>query len=142
MAHGMGLARFGKLSVDRTKVWANASKCRETGYGRILRNERGLEAEVGALPDRARDTGAREDERFGESFRGDGLPEALHRRGDRLAAVRAAKGHLEASQREADDARGCRSEWKRNPKDGRPYKRATGSWTGRRRTTSPTPAAP
>ena len=54
------------------------------------------------MPDQARDTDAQEGERFGESFRGDGLPEELRRRGDRLAAIEAAKEHLEAAQREAD----------------------------------------
>ena len=118
--------RFGKLSVDGTKVRANASKRKATGYGRMLRRERELEAEIGALPNRARDTDAREDERFGEAFRGDGLPEELRRHGDRLAAIRAAKEDLEAEQREADDARRRKPGRERDPKGGRPYKRAYG----------------
>ena len=40
-ACGMGLARFGKLSVDGTKVRTNASQRKATGYGRMLRRERG-----------------------------------------------------------------------------------------------------
>ena len=54
------------------------------------------------------------------------LPEELRRREDRLAAIVAAKARLEAAQREADDARGRRPEWERNPKGGQPYKRAYG----------------
>ena len=129
----MGLARFGKLSVDGTKVRANASKRKATGYGRMLRRERELEAGIGALPDRARDTDAREDERFGEAFRGDELPEELRRRGDRLAAIRAAKEDLEAEQRGADDARGREPGRERNPKGGRPCKRAYGEPDGKAR---------
>ena len=33
---------------------------------------------------------------------------------------------MEAGQREADDARGCRPEWKRAPKGRQPYERACG----------------
>ena len=58
------------------------------------------------MPDRARDTDAREDERFGVAFRVDKLPKKLRRREDRLAVIRAVKGDLEAEQREAEDARG------------------------------------
>ena len=67
--------------------------------------------EIEAL--QARDTDAEEDTRFGESLRGDELPEELRRRADRLAAIVAAKARLEATQREADDARGRRPEWER-----------------------------
>ena len=67
------------------------------------------------------DKDAAEDERFGESSRGDELPEELRRREDRLAAIRAARERLEARQREADDARGRKPDSKRNPRGGRPY---------------------
>ena len=104
--------------------------------------EAGVEAGIGTLPNRARDTDAQEDERFREAFRGDGLPEELRRRGERLEAVRAAKERLEAAQRGADDACGA------GP-NGSVISRATsrtsapaGSRTGRRRATPPTPTAP
>ena len=131
VARRMGLARFGKLSVDGTKVRANAGKRKAMSYDRMLRRERELEAEIEALLTRARDTDAREDERFGESFRGDELPEELRRHGDRLAAIRAAKERLEAARREADDARGRGPGRERNPKGGRPYKRACGEPDGK-----------
>ena len=131
VARRMGLARFGKLSVDGTKVRANASKRKAMSYGRMLRRERELEAEIGALLNRARDTDAREDELFGEAFRGDELPEELRRREDRLTASRAAKEDPEAEQRGADDARGREPGRKRNPKGGRPYKRAYGEPEGK-----------
>ncbi len=50
----------------------------------------------------------------------------MRRREDRLAAIRAAKGRLEARQREADEARGRKPGQKRNPKGGRAYKREYG----------------
>ena len=85
---------------------ANASKRKAMSYGRMGEEERRLGAEIEALLKQARDTDAEEDARFGESLRGDELPEELRRREDRLAAIVAAKERLEASQREADDARG------------------------------------
>ena len=140
VARGMGLAHFGTLSVDGTKVRANAGNRRAAGYGRMLRKGRGLEAEIEALLNRARNTDAAEDARFGEAFRGDEVPEGLRRREDRLAAIDAAMGRLEAERREADDAGGPGRE--RNPRGGRPYKRAHGGRTGRRGATSPTRKAP
>ena len=106
LAREVGLARFGKLSVDGTKVRANASKRKAMSYGRMGEEERRLEAEIEALLNTARATDAEEDARFGESLRGDELPEELRRRKDRLAAIRAAKERLESAQREADDAGG------------------------------------
>ena len=101
LARELGLARFGKLSIDGTKVRANASKRKAMSYGRMVAEERRLEGEVEALLSTARDTDVAEDARFGEAFRGDELPQELHRREDRLAAIRAAKARLEARQREA-----------------------------------------
>ena len=126
LARELGLARFGKLSIDGTKVRANASKRKAMSYGRMVEEERRLEEEVEALLSMVRDTDVAEDARFGEAFRGDELPQELHRREDRLAAIRAAKARLEARQREADDARGRKPGMKRNPKGGRPYKREYG----------------
>ena len=138
----MGLLSFGKLSIDGTKVRANASKRKAMSYGRMREEERRLEEEIEALLKQARDTDAEEDARFGESLRGDELPEELRRREDRLAAIVAAKARLEAAQREADDARGRRPEWERNPKVGSHTSALTGNPKTRRRATSPTPTAP
>ena len=69
---------------------------------------------------------AEEDERWGEDLRGDELPEELQRREKRLAAIQAAKARLEAAQRGRDDERGREPGQDRNPRGGRPYKRAYG----------------
>ena len=126
LARETGVANFGKLSIDGTKVRANASKRKAMSYGRMLEEERRLEGEIEALLSRARETDAAEDARFGEAHRGDELPEELRRREDRLAAIRAARARLEARQREADEARGREPGSKRNRKGGRPYKREYG----------------
>ena len=126
LAAETGVANFGKLSIDGTKVRANASKRKAMSYSRMIEEEKRLQDEIEALVSRARETDAAEDARFGEDFRGDELPGELSRREDRLAAIRAAKARLEARQREADDARGRQPGMKRNPKGGRPYKREYG----------------
>ena len=126
LAREMGVAQFGKLSIDGTKVRANASKRKAMSYGRMLEEEQRLEGEIAALLEQARATDAAEDERFGEAVRGDALPQELRRREDRLAAIRAAKARLEARQREVDDARGRKPGVKRNPRGGRPYQREYG----------------
>ena len=126
LAAETGVANFGKLSIDGTKVRTNASKRKAMSYKRMREEEKRLGGEIEALVDRARAVDAEEDARFGEDCRGDELPQELSRREDRLAAIRAAKDRLEARQREADDARGRKPGMKRNPKGGRPYKRDYG----------------
>ncbi len=91
VAREMGLASFGKLSRDGTKVRANASKRKAMSDGRMGEEKRRLEGGIEALLPTARDTEAEEDARCGESLRGDELPEELRRREDRLAAIVAAK---------------------------------------------------
>ena len=124
---------LGRVSVDGTKVRANASKRKAMSYGRMVTEEprleeeiRALKAEIQALVEKAEAVDEAEDERYGEEARGDELPEELKRREDRLAAIREAKARLEAGQRVADDARGRKPGQKRNPKGGRPYKREYG----------------
>lgn len=131
LAAETGVAHFGKLSIDGTKVRANASKRKAMSYSRMLQEEKRLEGEIEALLDRAGAVDAEEDARFGEDLRGDELPEELRRREDRLEAIRAAKARLEARQREADEARGRKPGQTRNPRGGRPYKRDYGEPDGK-----------
>ena len=90
VAREMGLARFGKLSVDGTKVRANASKRKAMSYERMGKEAARLQAEIEALLTKAGMVDAEEDERC-EDLRGDELPEELQRREKRLAAIQAAK---------------------------------------------------
>ena len=120
------LARFGKLSIDGTKVRANASKRKAMSDGRMAKEERRLRGEIEARLAAAGAADAAEDARVGADVRGDELPAEWRRREDRLAAIRAAKSRLEAQQRAADDARGRQPDQDRNPKGGQPYKRSYG----------------
>ena len=117
LARELGLARFGKLSIDGTKGRANASQRKAMSSGRMAKEERRRRGEMEA---RLAAADAAED------VRGDELPAELRRREDRLAAIRAAKSRLEAQQRAADDARGRQPDQDRNPKGGPPYTRSYG----------------
>ena len=78
VAREMGLARFGKLSVDGTKVRANASKRKAMSYERMGKEAARLQAEIEALLTKAGMVDAEEDERWGEDFRGDELPRSCN----------------------------------------------------------------
>ena len=53
VAREMGVVRFGTLSVDGTKVRANASKRKAMSYGRMLKEEARLKEEIAGLLDEA-----------------------------------------------------------------------------------------
>ena len=141
VAREMGLARFGKLSVDGTKVRANASKRKAMSYERMGKEASRLQAEIEALLTKAGMVDAEEDERWGEDFRGDELPEELQRREKRLAAIQAAKARLEAAQRGRDDERGASLGRTAIPGAGGPTSGPTASPSRRRRAISPIPRA-
>ncbi len=71
VARGMGVARFGTLSVDGAKARANASKRKATIHERMLKEETRLKGGIRWLPDQAGRVGAEEDERRGKEMRGD-----------------------------------------------------------------------
>ena len=126
LAQEMGVVRFGTLSVDGTKVRANASKRKAMSYGRMVEEEARLRSEIEEMMRRAEAADEAEDASYGEGVRGDEMPEELKRREDRLAAIVAAKKRLEAAQRGADEARGRKPGEERNPKGGRRYTRGYG----------------
>ena len=84
------LSRFGTVSLDGTKLHANASRHRALSYGHAEKIEAQLEAEVQemlALAEAADRRGVPE---------GVDLPAEIARREDRLAAIAAAKATIEA----------------------------------------------
>lgn len=99
LARASGLVGLGRVSVDGTRVRANASKRKVMSYRRMVQEESRLEAEIGVQVERAEATDEAEDEHFGEGARGDEPPVGLKRREDRMAAIRAAEARLEAEQK-------------------------------------------
>lgn len=106
IAREAGAVKLGTLAIDGTKVKANASKRKAMSYGRMLEQERRLEAEIAALTAEAEAVDAAEDRDHGGEQRGDELPEELRLRASRLSKIRQAKARLEARQAEADRAKG------------------------------------
>ena len=89
------LVKLGHVSLDGTKMKANASKHKAMSYGRMEEKEKELEREVEELLRKAESVDAEEDKRYGKGIRGDELPEELQFREKRLAKIREAKKALE-----------------------------------------------
>jgi hypothetical protein len=81
IAKEMGLLKLGKVSLDGTKVKANASKHRALSWGHACKIEKQLQDEVEELMRLARDADA------ADIPEGMDIPEELTRRQDRLAAI-------------------------------------------------------
>ena len=94
-----GLVRLGHVSLDGTKMKANASKHKAMSYKRMKEEEARLGAEVKELLKRAEAVDAEEDQRYGKNKRGDELPEELAFRESRLKKIREAREALEAEAR-------------------------------------------
>jgi transposase len=101
-----GLVKLGHVSLDGTKIKANASKHKAMSYKRMRDEEARLEAEVKELLAKAETTDAEEDREYGEDKRGDELPEELAFREKRLKKIREAREALEVeAKREAKSAK-------------------------------------
>jgi transposase len=96
-----GLVKLGHVSLDGTKVKANASKHHSLSYGRLKVAEEELAAKVAVLLAQAQQVDEEEDARYGKGVRGDELPAALRSHQQRLAKLREAKAALERRARQA-----------------------------------------
>jgi len=117
VARESGTAKLGRVSLDGTKVKANASKHKSMSYGRMEEKERQLEEEVAQLLAQAGAADEEEDRRHGDR-RGDELPEELQRRQTRLAKIKEAKKALEQRARDKAAAAGKSEEEAHQAKPG------------------------
>jgi len=98
IAHELGVLKLGTISVDGSKVHADASKSHAVSYGRLLQMERRLSAEVAELI------------ALGETADQEGLPEGMDLefeialREERLLNLEQAKVVLEARAEERHQA--------------------------------------
>jgi transposase len=99
MALESGAVKLGRVSVDGTKVKANASKHKAMSYGRMKEKQEQLREEVKQLLAQAEAADEEEDRRHGDK-RGGELPEELRRRETRLAKIKQAKKVVEQRARE------------------------------------------
>lgn len=100
MCERAGLVKLGHVSIDGSKLRANASKHKAMSYERMCEKEEQLAAEVEQLLRAAAETDAAEDAAYGKGVRGDDLPAELARRESRLVKIREAKASLEAEATE------------------------------------------
>jgi hypothetical protein len=101
VAQGAGLKKVGHLSVDGTKVKANASKHKAMSYGRMEEAAQKLDEQVGKLLEEAAALDEQEDARHGRGRRGDELPEELKDPATRAERLRQARRQLEAEKKVA-----------------------------------------
>jgi transposase len=101
-----GLVRLGHISLDGTKVRANASKHKAMSYGRMLQKEPVLAAEVARWLEEGQREDAAEDSEHGPDDDGWSLPEEFKETQRRLDRIRAGKARLEERSREQAIAQG------------------------------------
>lgn len=94
-----GLLKVGRLSLDGTKIKANASRNKAMSYDHMEPKAEQLQQEIDALLARANDADATDDDQFGD-LAGDEIPEELKRRESRLAKILEAKKALEEGARQ------------------------------------------
>jgi transposase len=97
LAKEMGLFKLGKVSLDGTKVKANASKHKAMSWGYANRLEEQLRREVQELLRQAEQADAEDEAEID-------IPDELARREDRLAAIEKAKAEIERRARERFEA--------------------------------------
>jgi transposase len=95
-----GLVKLGHVSLDGTKMKANASKHKAMSYQRMKDEQARLSKLVEELLAKAEQTDRQEDATYGSGKRGDELPEELRRAKSRLVRIRKAKDELEAEAKQ------------------------------------------
>lgn len=90
-----GLIKAGHISLDGTKIKANASKHKAMSFRRMGEREKHLQNEIDRLLENAEKADNEEDRLYGKGHRGDELPEELAFREKRLKKIREAKKALE-----------------------------------------------
>ncbi len=109
LALEVGAVKVGRVSLDGTKLKANASKHKAMSYGRMIEKQQQLKDEVKRLLEQAEAADEAEDREYGDK-RGDELPEELRRRETRLARIKEAKKVLEQRARDKALAEGKSAE--------------------------------
>jgi transposase len=95
IAHEMGILKIGKISLDGTKIKANASKHKSLSWPHALKLEKQLKDEIEELMRLAEKADA------ADSLNGMDIPEELSRRQDRISEITRARKEIErrAAQR-------------------------------------------
>jgi transposase len=118
MALECGAIKLGRVSLDGTKLKANASKHKAMSYARMQQKQKQLKEEVKQLLDQAAAADEQEDRQYGNQ-RGDELPEELRRRETRLAKIKEAKKVIEQRARDkaAEEGQSAEEAKRAKPED-------------------------
>lgn len=122
VAKVMGVFKLGKVSLDGTKIKANASKHKAMSWGYANQLEEQLRREVQELLRRAEQADAEDEPEVD-------IPDELARRADRLAAIKKAKEEIERRAQERFEAEQAEHEAKlkqRKDKEAKTGKKASG----------------
>jgi transposase len=99
-----GLVKLGHVSLDGTKIKANASKHKAMSYERMHQTEKRLRQEVREWFRQAKSADDTEDRQHGSARRGDEMPGWVADKQQRIAKIREAREALEAEARAAGQA--------------------------------------
>ena len=138
LCRASGLVKLGHVSIDGSKIKANASKHKAMSYERMCEAERKIAEEVERLLAEAERIDAEEDAQYGKGKRGDELPAELARRESRLEKIREAKAALEAEAKAAAELKAA--EAKAKLKERAEKEEETGKKPGGRPPSVPNPA--
>jgi transposase len=106
MCRQAGLIRLGHVSLDGTKVRANASKHKAMSYERLLAKRKLLEAEIEGWFKQAEAADSEEDAEHGSDDDGFSLPADWRETAKRLAKIAAAQALLEEKARQRAEREG------------------------------------
>ena len=129
IAQEAGLLKVGKVSLDGTKVKANASKHKALSYKHIKKLQSQLEAEVESLLKKAQEADN------SKSDDGLNIPEEIERREDRLKVIKEAKEKIEARAKERYDKESKAYQEKMDKRETK--EKLTGKKTGGRKPKAP-----
>lgn len=131
IAQEAGLLKVGKVSLDGTKVKANASKHKALSYAHAKKLQAQLEKEVKMLMDKAREADNTQNDD------GMNIPEEIAIREERLKVIKEAKEKIEARAKERYEYELKAYEEKQEKREAK--EKLTGKKTGGRKPKKPTP---
>ena len=99
------LVKLGHVALDGTRIKANAAQSKGKTYEAIKKDEKRLEEEVKRWFEEAEMMDQREDELYGETKRGDELPDWVTNKQERIKRLKQARQELEAKSETERKAR-------------------------------------
>jgi transposase len=134
IAHQMKVLKLGKVSIDGTKVQANASKHKALSYGHACNLEKRLEAEVAELLQKAESADS------ADIPDGMDVPAELFIRRERIKAIKEAKAEIErrATERYAEEQKAYEAKIVERAKKEQETGKKTGGKTPQPPTAGPT----